>query len=199
MSEHDIMEPGEFDLVGFAVGVVERARILPSGVHAGDVVVGLASTGLRQNGYTLARKALLDRAGRHLDDAAWRGAHHTLGDELLRPSVIYAPAMRKLRERVSVHAFAHITGGGIPANLAVCWDHTVTRSSHAARGRSRASSARYKPLVPSRRTKWNRSSTSASACWPLSRRRTDWIPWMHCIRLATMRGSSGRLSKVGGG
>jgi phosphoribosylformylglycinamidine cyclo-ligase len=118
MSEHDIMEPGEFDLVGFAVGVVERARILPSGVRAGDVVVGIASPGLRQNGYTLARKALLERAGRRLDEPAWKGAHHTLGDELLRPSVIYSPALRKLRERVPVHAFAHITGGGIPANLA---------------------------------------------------------------------------------
>ncbi|HEY7104790.1 MAG TPA: phosphoribosylformylglycinamidine cyclo-ligase [Acidimicrobiia bacterium] len=119
LSEHgDLMEPGEFDLVGFAVGVVERARILPSGVHAGDVIVGFASPGLRQNGYTLARKALLERAGRRLADPAWRGAHHTLGDELLRPSAIYAPAMRKVRDRVPVHAFAHVTGGGIPANLA---------------------------------------------------------------------------------
>ena len=118
LSEHDVMEPGEFDLVGFAVGVVERARVLPSGVRAGDVVVGFASPGLRQNGYTLARKALLERAGRRLDDAAWSGAHHTLGEEMLRPSVIYAPAMRKLRDRVRVHAFAHVTGGGIPANVA---------------------------------------------------------------------------------
>ncbi len=84
----------------------------------GDVVVGFASPGLRCNGYSLARKALLDRAGRRLDDPAWKGAHHSLGDELLRPSVIYAPAMRKLREHVDVHAFAHVTGGGIPDNLA---------------------------------------------------------------------------------
>jgi phosphoribosylformylglycinamidine cyclo-ligase len=119
ISEHpDLMEPGEFDLVGFAVGVVDRANILPSGVQVGDAVVGIASPGLRQNGYSLARRALLDRAGRRLDDAAWPGAHHTLGDELLRPSVIYAPAMRELRRRVPVHAFAHITGGGLPGNLA---------------------------------------------------------------------------------
>src|SRR5262249_13686403 len=58
-------------------------------------------------------------AGRRLDDAAWKGAHHSLGDELIRPSVIYAPAMRKLRERVEeVHAFAHVTGGGLPDNVA---------------------------------------------------------------------------------
>jgi phosphoribosylformylglycinamidine cyclo-ligase len=119
MSEHpDLMEPGEFDLVGFAVGVVERHRVLPSGVRPGDVVVGFASPGLRCNGYSLARRALLDRAGRRLDDPAWAGAHHSLADELIRPSVIYAPAMRRLRERVDVHAFAHITGGGLPDNLA---------------------------------------------------------------------------------
>jgi phosphoribosylformylglycinamidine cyclo-ligase len=119
MSEHpDLMEPGEFDLVGFAVGVVERARVLPGDVKPGDRIVGFASPGLRCNGYSLARRALLDRAGRRLDDPAWDGARHTLGEELMRPSVIYAPAMRKLRERVDVHAFAHITGGGLPDNLA---------------------------------------------------------------------------------
>jgi phosphoribosylformylglycinamidine cyclo-ligase len=119
MSEHpDLMEPGEFDLVGFAVGVVDRDRILPAGVRTGDAVVGIASPGLRQNGYSLARRALLGRAGRRLDEPAWRGEHHTLGDELLRPSAIYAPAMRELRRRVPVHAFAHITGGGLPGNLA---------------------------------------------------------------------------------
>jgi phosphoribosylformylglycinamidine cyclo-ligase len=119
MSEHpDIMEPGEFDLVGFAVGVVERGRLLPAHVRPRDLVIGIMSPGLRCNGYSLARKALLDRAGRRLDDPAWRGAHHSLADELIRPSVIYAPAMRKLREQVDVHAFAHVTGGGIPDNLA---------------------------------------------------------------------------------
>ena len=61
---------------------------------------------------------MLEREGRRLEDVAWSGAHHTLGEELLRPSVIYAPAMRKLREHVPVHGFAHVTGGGIPANLA---------------------------------------------------------------------------------
>ena len=119
MSEHpDLMEPGEFDLVGFAVGVVERSRALPRGVKAGDVVVGIASPGLRCNGYSLARQALLVRAGRRLDDPAWKGAHHSVADELIRPSVIYAPAMRKLREQSEVHACAHVTGGGLPDNLA---------------------------------------------------------------------------------
>src|SRR5205807_10286467 len=60
----------------------------------------------------------LDRAGRDLAGAAWPGAHHSLAAELLVPSVIYAPALLKLASEVSVHAFAHVTGGGIPGNLA---------------------------------------------------------------------------------
>jgi phosphoribosylformylglycinamidine cyclo-ligase len=118
ISEHpDLMKPGEFDLVGFAVGVVERSSVLPAGVRAGDRIVGIASPGLRCNGYSLARRALFDRAGRAIDDAAWPGSARTLGDELLLPSVIYAPSMRRLAQHVSVHAFAHITGGGLPDNL----------------------------------------------------------------------------------
>jgi phosphoribosylformylglycinamidine cyclo-ligase len=118
MSEHPgIMEPGEFDLVGFAVGVVDRDALLPAGVEPGDLVVGLASPGLRCNGYSLAREAV-DRAGLSLGKRAWRGAQHTLGAELLRPSVLYAPAVLELRRRVDVHALSHVTGGGIAANLA---------------------------------------------------------------------------------
>jgi phosphoribosylformylglycinamidine cyclo-ligase len=119
VSEHpDLMAAGEFDLVGFAVGVVERARVLPNGVRAGDRIVGFASPGLRCNGYSLARRALLERGGRSLDDAAWSGAARTLGEELVLPSVIYAPAMRKLGDQLAVHGFAHITGGGLPDNIA---------------------------------------------------------------------------------
>jgi len=118
MSEHPgVMEPGEFDLVGFAVGVAERARVLPKDVRAGDRIVGLASPGLRCNGYSLARVALLGRAGRDLDGPAWNGAHHSLATELLLPSKIYAPALVKLADEIPVHAFAHITGGGLPGNI----------------------------------------------------------------------------------
>ena len=118
MSEHPgVMEPGEFDLVGFAVGVVERSEVLPRDVRPGDHIVGIASPGLRCNGYSLARAALLERAGMALDEPAWPGAHHSLADELLEPSVIYAPTMLELARRVPVHAFAHVTGGGIPGNL----------------------------------------------------------------------------------
>ncbi|MCU1457519.1 MAG: phosphoribosylformylglycinamidine cyclo-ligase [Actinomycetia bacterium] len=118
MSEHaGLMQEGEFDLVGFAVGVVSRAALLPAGVRVGDRVIGIASPGLRCNGYSLARRALLDVAGRSLDEPAWPGAHHSLADELLRPSEIYAPALLSLRAHVGVHAYAHITGGGLPGNL----------------------------------------------------------------------------------
>ena len=119
MAEHPgAMEPGEFDLVGFAVGVVERDRII-TGEHArpGDVLIGLPSPGLRSNGYSLARRVLLERAGRSLDDPAFEGSHDSLADELLRPSVIYAPAIAHLLREVEVRAVAHITGGGIPGNL----------------------------------------------------------------------------------
>jgi phosphoribosylformylglycinamidine cyclo-ligase len=121
MAEHPgAMEPGEFDLVGFAVGVVERDRII-TGAHLapGDVLIGLPSPGLRSNGYSLARRVLLEVGGRSLDGPAWDGARdRTLADELLEPSVIYAPAITDLLRHVDVHAIAHITGGGIVGNVA---------------------------------------------------------------------------------
>src|SRR4051794_26879232 len=119
MAEHPgAMEPDEFDLVGFAVGVVERDRII-TGEHvsAGDAVIGLPSPGLRSNGYSLARKVLFEIGGRSLDSPAWDGAHHSLADELLEPSVIYAPAILALLRAVDVRAIAHVTGGGLPGNV----------------------------------------------------------------------------------
>jgi phosphoribosylformylglycinamidine cyclo-ligase len=115
---------GQFDIAGFAVGVVDRSeRLEPERVVVGDVLVGLLSPGLRSNGYSLARKVLLEDAGLPLDGPSWEGANTTLADELLRPSVIYAPAVldgvRAGRPIGSgaVHAAAHITGGGLPGNL----------------------------------------------------------------------------------
>jgi phosphoribosylformylglycinamidine cyclo-ligase len=113
-----MLEEGAFDLVGFGVGVVERSRLVTGErVEAGDRIVGLPSPGLRSNGYTLARRVLLDRAGLTLDEPAWPGAGHTLADELLRPSVIYAPALLALCRGLEVRALAHITGGGLPGNV----------------------------------------------------------------------------------
>src|SRR5207253_2323259 len=86
--------------------------------RAGDVLLGLPSPGLRSNGYSLARRALLDVGGRSLADPAWDGAGEwTIADELLRPSVIYAPAVLAVLASVEIHAIAHITGGGLPGNL----------------------------------------------------------------------------------
>jgi phosphoribosylformylglycinamidine cyclo-ligase len=119
MAEHPgAMDPGEFDLVGFSVGVAERDQLI-TGEHvtAGDVLIGLPSPGLRSNGYSLARRVLLDVAKRPLDGPAFEGAHHSLADELLEPSVIYAPAILALLRTVEVRAVAHITGGGLPGNL----------------------------------------------------------------------------------
>ena len=115
----DLFPPDQFDLAGFAVGVAERDRLIGgAAVRTGDRLVGLPSPGLRCNGYSLARRVLLEVADLPLDGPAWSGAHHSLADELLRPSVVYAPAVVALSHAVTVSAWAHITGGGLPANLA---------------------------------------------------------------------------------
>ncbi len=119
-AEHGgVMRPDDLDVAGFAVGVVERgAELGPERVQPGDAIVGFGSPGLRSNGYSLARRVLLaDNAA--LDRPAFAGATSTLGEELLRPSVIYAPAALAARDAYpsAVHAIAHITGGGIVGNV----------------------------------------------------------------------------------
>ena len=91
------------------------ALMTGAAVAPGDVLVGLASPGLRSNGYSLARRCWWP--GPSARDPAWDGADVSLVDELLRPSVIYSPPMAALRRAVAVHGFAHITGGGLPGNL----------------------------------------------------------------------------------
>ena len=124
IAEHpDSMDDNDFDVAGFAVGVAERADLpTKTSVVQGDLLVGLASTGLRCNGYSLARRVLI--AGRPLDEPAWSGSDLSLGDELLRPSVIYAPTVLNAFRQHEVHAAAHITGGGLAGNLKrVIGDH----------------------------------------------------------------------------
>jgi phosphoribosylformylglycinamidine cyclo-ligase len=120
-AEHaGVMAPDDLDVAGFAVGVVERGGELgPERVRDGDVLVGFASPGLRSNGYSLARRVLVSNVG-DLGTPAWDGADHSLGEELLVPSVIYSPTMTALRSDLgdAVHAAAHITGGGIVGNVA---------------------------------------------------------------------------------
>ena len=122
MAEHPVAEgepDDEFELVGFAVGVAERSRLITgASVRPGDTLVGLPSPGLRCNGYSLARRLYFDVANRALDDPAWEGSSHSVADELLLPSVIYTPAVRAMLAKVDAHAIAHVTGGGIGGNLA---------------------------------------------------------------------------------
>lgn len=118
-AEHPgILEPGEYDLAGAGTGIVEADDVLgPDRVRAGDTILAMASTGLHANGYSLARHALLERAGLALADCP-EELGRPLGEVLLEPTRIYAPDCLALAERVEVHAFAHVTGGGIAANLA---------------------------------------------------------------------------------
>jgi phosphoribosylformylglycinamidine cyclo-ligase len=105
----DMYGADDLDLAGFALGIVERDAIVDGArVTAGDGIVGLASSGVHANGFTLVRR-LLERAGARPDDAP--------GD-LLAPTLIYAKAAAAMRAAGDVHAMAHITGGGLPGNLA---------------------------------------------------------------------------------
>ncbi|MBD3216869.1 MAG: phosphoribosylformylglycinamidine cyclo-ligase [candidate division Zixibacteria bacterium] len=113
----DLYRPGEFDLAGFIVGVVDRSKIIDgSKIEAGDVVLGFKSNGLHTNGYTLARKIAFEHMGwnpdKHFDELGM-----SIGEALLTPHKLYLPAIEKLRDKSSVKGFAHVTGGGIVGNL----------------------------------------------------------------------------------
>jgi phosphoribosylformylglycinamidine cyclo-ligase len=111
-------QAGEYDLAGFAVGVVERASIVDGRrVRPGDVVLGVASSGLHSNGFSLARQVLLGTAGLDLDRPVKELGGKALVDVLLEPTRIYARAIARLRTVSDVRALAHITGGGLPGNL----------------------------------------------------------------------------------
>jgi phosphoribosylformylglycinamidine cyclo-ligase len=108
---------GEYDLAGFAVGVVEKSAIIDgSKVQPGDVVLGVSSSGLHSNGYSLARKALLERGNLGLD-AVHPALGEPLADALLRPTRIYVKAMLAAIAAGEVRSFCHVTGGGLPENL----------------------------------------------------------------------------------
>ena len=109
-------QPGEYDLAGFGVGVVERDGVLGTHkVKEGDLLLGLASSGLHSNGFSLVRKVLMEKPDAL--DSVPEGLSVTLGEELLRPTRIYVKLCLELIKQVEVHALAHITGGGLPGNL----------------------------------------------------------------------------------
>ena len=111
--------PGEYDLAGFAVGVVARKKIVDgSRVSAGDVAIGLPSSGLHSNGYSLARKALLDELKLSVSDRPPELGGKTVGEALLAPTRLYSRHVQAiLGAGVDVRAMSHVTGGGVPGNL----------------------------------------------------------------------------------
>ncbi len=113
-AEHPgLMDPQAFDLAGFGVGVVDRHRLLgPHRVQAGDALVAMASSGVHANGFSLVRRLVegLDLGLRH-------GLDRPLGEELLTPTRIYAPACLALAGSLDVRVFCHVTGGGLVGNL----------------------------------------------------------------------------------
>ena len=118
----DFYQPGDYDLAGFCVGVVERDRIINGkGIQVGDIVLGLASTGVHSNGYSLVRKVVFEHAGLKIGDFVPE-LGTTVGDELLRPTRIYVRPIKNIlmhypvKKRV-VRGLAHITGEGLPGNV----------------------------------------------------------------------------------
>ena len=106
---------GDYDLAGFCVGIAEKSELIePSRVRAGDLLLGLASSGPHSNGYSLIRK-ILEVSGADL--GAPFGAGTTLGEALLAPTRIYVKSLLELQRTLPIHALAHITGGGLPENL----------------------------------------------------------------------------------
>jgi len=118
----DFYAPGDYDMAGFCTGVVERDQIIDGRAAAvGDAVIGLASTGLHSNGYSLARKIAFGRAALKPDSRV-EGLARTLGEEMLEPTRIYVKALRGVLDdypggRPVVHGLAHITGEGLEGNV----------------------------------------------------------------------------------
>ncbi|WP_411100148.1 phosphoribosylformylglycinamidine cyclo-ligase [Streptomyces sp. x-45] len=118
-AEHPgLLGPDDFDVAGAGTGVVEADRLLgPDRIRTGDAVIAMASSGLHSNGYSLVRHVLLNEGGLVLD-AHLDGLGRTLGEELLEPTKIYSLDCLALMRTAEVHAFSHVTGGGLAANLA---------------------------------------------------------------------------------
>jgi phosphoribosylformylglycinamidine cyclo-ligase len=118
-AEHPgLLGPDEFDVAGAGTGVVEADQLLGADrIRTGDVVIALASSGLHSNGYSLVRHVLFDRVGWTLDREVPE-LGRTLGEELLEPTRIYSLDCLALTRTCEVHAFSHVTGGGLAANLA---------------------------------------------------------------------------------
>ena len=121
MAEHPgVMNPNDYDLAGFVVGVVDRPKMIgPHLVHEGDVILGLSSSGIHSNGYSLVRKVAIEgKTVEELERPLPELGGESLADAVMRPTTIYAGGLvRALKAGVPIHAMAHITGGGITENL----------------------------------------------------------------------------------
>lgn len=107
----------EYDVAGFVVGVVDKKKIIDGKtIHAGDKVIGIPSSGLHSNGYSLARKVLLELADYKLDEYI-EELGRTVGDEMLEPTRIYVKALLPLINKFKIKGMAHITGGGLTENI----------------------------------------------------------------------------------
>ncbi len=191
-------EADDFDIAGAATGVVDADRLLgPDRVIAGDAVIAMASSGLHSNGFSLVRN-IIDRPGTGLNlDSQPAGLGQTLGAELLTPTRIYARDCLALADCCEVRAFAHITGGGLAANLA----RVLPPDVDAVLDRATWRPAPVFGLLAGHgdvaaATRWSASSTWASAwsrswpvttangrsgCWP-SARVPSWIDGADCRR-----------------
>ncbi len=121
MAEHPgVMAPDDYDLAGFVVGVVDRAKMIgPDDVRVGDVILGLPSSGIHSNGYSLVRKVAIEgKTVDELNEPLDELGGESLADAVLRPTTIYAgKLLAALKDGAPIHAMAHITGGGITENL----------------------------------------------------------------------------------
>ncbi len=109
---------GEYDLAGFSVGIADRDQIIDgSSITVGDRIIGLSSSGLHSNGYSLVRKVLLKKKGGYGLDETPPGLDCTLGEELLKPTRIYVRTVLNIKRDFALKGVAHITGGGLPENL----------------------------------------------------------------------------------
>ena len=121
----DMYADGEYDLAGFCVGMADNAKIVDgSGIRVGDVLIGLASSGIHSNGYSLVRK-ILDKSGLGPDDTM-PGSDRTVKDVLLEPTYIYSDVVRNLMRDLPVKGMVHITGGGFYDNIPRVLPNSVT-------------------------------------------------------------------------
>lgn len=126
----DLYQPGDYDLAGFCVGIVEKDSLIDGSlIEEDDVVIGIASSGLHSNGFSLVRKIVLEIAGLKVDDPLEEFGQ-TVGEVLLTPTRIYAQPIRRVLRHYTVknvvHGIAHVTGGGIPENLERILPENVT-------------------------------------------------------------------------